>query len=161
MKKMALIVTCFLALFLATGTLYAQPKFKGEGRWGEKQDRMAKELNLTQEQQSQLQENRKAQYEQRVGLYKAIKEKEMKLREALTNPAVTRGSVEGLANEIKSLQAQLIDARMNSIFTAKEVLTPEQFAKFQAMTEEHQGSRRGRFSNWIEKMRDFKHSNRR
>ena len=59
--------------------------------------------------------------------------------------------IEPLANEIKSLQAQLIDSRINGIFAVKEILTPEQFAKFQQMAEKWQKERKGNFRNWREK----------
>jgi Spy/CpxP family protein refolding chaperone len=69
----------------------------------------------------------------------------------MKNPAVTVASVQPLVNEIKSLQTQIIDGRISGIFAVKEILTPEQFAKFQQTTEKWQKNKKGRFHNWREK----------
>jgi Spy/CpxP family protein refolding chaperone len=143
MKNIKLSVCTLAVIFLATGTLYAQQPGQMPKRGKEMKAQIAKELNLTPEQEKKLEENRKVQREQMANLLKALKEKQEKLQEALNNPAAKKTTVEPLASEIKSLQAQLFDARISGIFAVKEILTPEQFAKFQQMAEKSKEARAG------------------
>ena len=149
MKNRRIVGISLAVLLLATGTLYAQHPGKREGGY-EGKGRMFKELNLTEEQQGQLEQNRKAQRQEMQKLHEAMKAKHAALQEALKNPAVTREDVQPIANEIKSLQAQLIDARINGIFAVKEILTPEQFVQFQQKAEKRQGGRKNRLQKWFE-----------
>ena len=151
MKKTKSIIIGLALVFLTVSVVYAQWQGQGQERGSGPKERIFKELNLTQQQKEKLEENRKAQREKMMKLHTAIKEKQAKLQEALKNPAVTRAIIEPLVNEIKSLQTQLIDHRINGIFAVKEILTPEQFAKFQQMTEKRQENRKWRFQNWREK----------
>ncbi|MFH0827068.1 MAG: periplasmic heavy metal sensor [Candidatus Omnitrophota bacterium] len=151
MKKMRWIGIGLVALLFTAGTLYAQPSDKEGKACDEPKGRMFKELNLTQEQQSRLEQNRQTQQQEMKRLHEVVKEKHTKLQESLKNPSVTREGVQPLANEIKSLQAQLIDSRINGIFAVKEILTPEQFARFQEMAEKRQEHRKGRFLKWRER----------
>ncbi|KPK97532.1 MAG: hypothetical protein AMJ95_08680 [Omnitrophica WOR_2 bacterium SM23_72] len=151
MKKMGFAVISLAVFLLMTGTLYAQPpREKGRPYAGPK-DRIIQELNLSPEQQSRLEENRKAQRQEMKRLHDAVKEKNTKLREALKNPGVTREGVQPLTNELKSLQAQLIDSRINGILAVKEILTPEQFSRFNEMMEKRSRPRKTRFLKWCEK----------
>ncbi|MFH1458074.1 MAG: periplasmic heavy metal sensor [Candidatus Omnitrophota bacterium] len=160
MKNMRFVGMGLAVLFLSAGTLYAQPPDKEEGTCDGPKGRMFKELNLTQEQQSRLEQNRKAQRIEMKKLHEAVNEKHAKLQEALKNPSVTRELVQPLADEIKFLQAQLIDHRMNGIFAAKEILTREQFAKFQEKTEKRKEGKKGRFFNWCERFKKGKEPSR-
>ena len=135
-------------VFLMVSAGYAETQSECQQRGDRHKGRIFKELNLTQEQQKKLEENQKAQREEMTKLRSAIKEKQAKLQEELKNIAVTRAAVEPLVNEIKSLQAQLIELRIKGIFTVKKILTPEQFAKFQQMMEKRGEGRKGRFKNW-------------
>jgi len=148
MRKIKLIIIGLAVVFLTTSTLYAQSQGQMQKRGDEYRGGITKELNLTPEQQDKLAVNRKAQREEVAKLLAAIREKQVKLGEELKNPAVTRAAIEPLANEIKALQAQLIDCRINGIFVVKQILSPEQFAKFGQMTEKRQENRKGRFYNW-------------
>jgi Spy/CpxP family protein refolding chaperone len=151
MKKTKSVIIGLVAVFLMVNMVYAQEQSGYKQRGKGLKDYLAKELNLTQEQQQKLAENRKAQGEEMKKLHETIKEKQEKLQEELKSPAVTRAAVEPLVNEIKSLQVQLIDSRIGGIFAVKEILTPEQFAQFQSMSEKRQEKRKGRFENWREK----------
>jgi Spy/CpxP family protein refolding chaperone len=151
MKKTKLIIIGLAVVFLATGTVYAQMPGQRQKPPDEYRGRIAKELNLTQEQEVKLETNRKAQRQEVNKLLTAIKEKQAKLGEELKKPGVTRASIQVLANEIKTLQAQLIDSRINGIFAVKQILSPEQFDKFGQMTEKRQQNRKEHFSNWREK----------
>ncbi len=144
MKRIGLAGAGLALVFLAAGTLYAQPK-STEHKWDGQREEMTKELNLTPEQQAKIEENRKAGREQMMKITTALKEKQAKLQEELKNPAVTRQGVMPLVSEIKALEAQLVDRRMDGIFAVKQIMTPEQFIKFQQKVEERQKDRKERF----------------
>lgn len=148
MRNSKVIITGLAVLFLATAA-YAQTtaekmpygdsqKAGQANKGGDKKEGIMKALDLTPEQQQKLKENRQAQRETAERLHKEIREKQEKLRSALKSPDVTKAAVTPLVNEIKSIQDQLIDLRVEGIFTVKSILTPEQFAKFQEMTEKMQ-----------------------
>lgn len=139
-----------LALFFfALSAAYGQGQ-EGFKQYSEEQyGKIVKELSLAPEQQKSLEENRKAQREEMKKTRSEIKERHAQLREALKNPDVTRAAVEPLVNEIKSLQAQLIDRRIDGIFTVKAILTKEQFVKFQQLMEKQHEKRKEHFWNWF------------
>jgi len=151
MKNARSVIIGLAAVFVTVSIVCAQPQGGYQQRGGEGKENISKELNLTVEQQAKLKENRKAQRQEIEKLVKALKEKQAKLQEALKNPAVSKSTVQPLANEIKSLQAQLIDHRIDSIFAVKEILTPEQFAKFQQKTEKRKDGRKERFQKQHER----------
>ncbi|HTY45043.1 MAG TPA: periplasmic heavy metal sensor [Patescibacteria group bacterium] len=138
-------------IFLSSATVCAQTTDEASQHAAVEKSRLAKELNLTAEQQKKLEENRKTQRDELVKLLTAIKEKEVELQKALKSPEVTRASVDPLVSSLKSLQAQLIDGRISRIFTLKELLTPEQFAKFQQIAEKQQEIRKERLHDQREK----------
>jgi len=153
MKRTRVMVIGFAIVFLALSSAYAQGQEKyhqgGEG----KKEGIFKELNLTPEQKKKLEENRKAQGEERNRLREAVKEKHGKLQQELNRPDVTRAAVEPLVKELKSLDAQLVDNRINGIFAVKAILTPEQFAQFNQLMEKQMKERKGRFKDSGEKLK--------
>ena len=151
MKRIKVLVVGFAIVFFTLSAAYAQGQGKyHQGGQGDKES-IFKELNLTPEQKQKLEDNRKAQREEMAKLREAIKEKRLKLQEKLNDPAVTRSSVEPLISEIKIIQAELIDHRINGIFAVKAILTPEQFAKFNQLMEKQMKSKKGPSNNPREK----------
>jgi Spy/CpxP family protein refolding chaperone len=104
--------------------------------------RLASELNLTDAQRQKLQEGRQGRREKMQKLREAVKQKRQELKAALQNPSATRAAIEPVVAQLKALQGQLIDARVDHILTLKEILTPEQFAKMQARMKEHLQNRK-------------------
>ena len=104
---------------------------------------MEKILNLTSEQQEKLRDNRKKQEEQISRLSNQLKEKRQILQQELKKSSVTKESLAPVITELKSLQAQLIDIRIEGILAVKQLLTPEQFEQFQQIMDErlHKWSR--------------------
>jgi Spy/CpxP family protein refolding chaperone len=148
MKKIKLIIIGLAVFFLTVSSVYAETQNIGKPAGGRLRESIYKELNLTPEQQKKLEENRKAQREKTSQLRTAMQEKERALQQALKDPAVTRDKVEPLVNEIKSLQAQLIDQRVSGIFAVKEILTPEQMGKFNQFMEKRKDGKKGQFQEW-------------
>ena len=144
MKRTRVMVIGFAIVFLALSSAYAQGQEKyhqgGEG----KKEGIFKELNLTPEQKKKLEDNRKAQHQEAQKFRETLRADQEKLQAKLEDPAVTRGDVEPLVSEIKSLQAKLTDNRINGIFAVKAILTPEQFVKFNQLVEKQMKDRKGK-----------------
>lgn len=145
MKKTGLVIIGLGVFFLTVSSAYAQAQKVGKPDGGRFKESIYKELNLTPEQQKTLEANRKAQYERTSQIRATMMEKEKQLQQTLKDPAVTRAKVEPLVSEIKSLQAQLIDQRVNGIFAVKEILSPEQISKLTQLMEKRKENRKGRF----------------
>jgi len=147
MRKTKLFVGVMAIIFLmAAGVVYAQPsEGKSSVSRSNPKEAMMKELNLTPEQREKLEANHKAHEEAMKNFHQAIKEQKDKLKEVLSSPDVTRASVEPIVSQMKALQAQMIDQRINGIFAAKTILTPEQFRKFQEKVEKRFEGKKERF----------------
>lgn len=134
-------------VFLATSLLYAQGNAGAEksGKAGGRKYRKSvlKELNLTNEQGKSLEENRQGQRQRMVGIISALKAQKEKLEQVMKKDSATKAEVEPIVAEIKSLQAQLIDQRINGILAVKKILTPEQFTRFQELTQRKGGKMQG------------------
>ncbi|MDD5422664.1 MAG: periplasmic heavy metal sensor [Candidatus Omnitrophota bacterium] len=147
MKKIASVLMAIFAAFAVfTSSVYAYDKGCGSEKthMGKKWESLTKELGLTPEQDRKLEANRKAQFEKMKGFRKAMKEKGDELAKALENPAATRSSVEPIAAGMKALESQSVDQRIDGIFSVKEILTPEQFAKFNSLMEKKRLERKER-----------------
>jgi len=153
MRKMRVMVAVLAAVIFATGTVYAQEQKRfHKGEEGEK-GKIFKELNLTPEQKKKLEDNRKAQSEETAKLREAIKQAHEKLQKELNNPGITRAAVEPLVKELKSLDAKLVDHRINGIFAVKSILTPEQFVQFNQIMEKQMKERKGHSKDSREKLK--------
>jgi len=151
MKRTKLIIIGLMVMLFAASAAYTQPESKYQQHRDKQREHIFKELNLTPQQQKKLEDNRMMQRQETDKIFTALRDKQAKLHEMLKSPTVSKIAVKPLANEIKSLQAQLFDQRINGIFAVKEILTPEQFAKFQQMTRNRREGKKERFEQWREK----------
>lgn len=164
MEKAKLVIIGLAVFFFTVSSVHAQEQ--GAGMHAEKQrvgksnetrfkEGIYKELNLTPEQQQKLEENRKTHRGKTSQLRTTMMEKEKQLQQALKDPDVSNVKVEPLVNEIKSLQAQLIDQRVSGIFAVKEILTSEQISKLNQLMEKRKEGRKGRFQEWQNRGKDI------
>jgi Spy/CpxP family protein refolding chaperone len=151
MQKTRLVIIGLAGVFMMVSTVCAQPQGEHQLRGAKQRESISKELNLTPEQQKKLDQNRNAQRQEIEKLVAALKEKQVKLKETLQNPVVTKDTVQPLANEIKNLQSELVDNRIGGIIAVKEILTPEQFVKFQQIMEKQKKDMQERFGKLYEK----------
>lgn len=135
----------FLSFPLFAGGRPIEKKYFGDKKFHWR--KLAKTLGLTEEQQQKLEENNKKQRERMSELFKALKEQHDKLRNELERKDVKKEEITPIVENIKSLQAKILDQKIEGIFAVKEILTPEQFSKFQEMTgrEGRAGVRKKRF----------------
>jgi len=142
MKKIAMVVAIVVAAAFIAGSVFA---FGGcgysgkDGKDGAKKDcmkqDMKKELGLTAEQNTKLEANKAAHRTEAKAMHDAMKAKKEELRAAIAKPGATRAQVEPIVGQIKALEAQMTDKRVDGILAVKAILTPEQFAKLEAMKE--------------------------
>ena len=140
MKKLAMVLVVVVVMAFIAGSVFA---FEGCGYSGKgdkecsKKGEMKKDLGLTAEQDTKLQANKEAHRAEMKALHDAIKAKKGELNAAIGKPETTRAQVEPIANELKALEAQMTDKKLDGIFAVKAILTPEQFKKLEEMKEKH------------------------
>ncbi len=100
------------------------------GGGGQHMERMMEELDLTEDQQQKLEANREAQIVNGKKLFKGFAEKQKELADELEKESTNRSAINALAGDLKDIQGQMIDHRIDSVLAVKEILTPEQFQKF-------------------------------
>ncbi len=96
---------------------------------------MYKDLNLAEEQKKLLEENRKSHKEEARALFKDMRQKRDALRQELEKGALNMDNINQINNELKKLQAEMLDHRLAGVLEVRKILTPEQFKKFMARTE--------------------------
>ncbi len=119
-------------------------KARQDYKRGDKHEWMVEQLGLTEDQQEKMREHRRAQEEQQKALREATKAKHKELAEELQKTEMNEGRIRQLADQLKDLSGQKIDARINGILTMRDILTPEQFAQFREKVKEFRGKRRDR-----------------
>ena len=144
MKKIMAVTAAVVMVLFITGSVFA---FEGCGYSGkgdknsskgkDMRAQMKKDLGLTAEQDKELQASKEAHRAEAKALREAMKAKKEELTAAIAKPGVTKAEVEPIANQLKALEAQMTDKRIEGIFAVKAILTPEQFAKLEAMKEKH------------------------
>jgi Spy/CpxP family protein refolding chaperone len=95
------------------------------------------QLNLTEIQKKQL-ENNKIQHRAKI---KSDREQMKSYREAfqqeLMKPLLDMNKINEIHNQLKALESQMADDRLNSILTVRTILTPQQFSEFATLMHKH------------------------
>ena len=106
-------------------------------------EQLYKDLNVTEGQKKLLEENKSKHREQMKAMFNDIKEKRALVRQELQKDQLNMEKIRQINGELKSLQAQMLDYRLERILEVRKILTPEQFKKFISKIE----SRPGHFKN--------------
>ena len=143
-NTVSLFLGLMLSLFMAS-TLHAEmgmgkeKMFGDEKAWEEKVNKVYDQLNLSEEQRAQL----KAQKESHRGEMQEIREKmrakREEFRQEIQKTEFDVGKLKAINNDIKALQNQIADNRLESIIKVREILTPEQFTKFMELKDNFKG----------------------
>jgi len=134
--RVAGVIIVIMALIAGNAFAGAQASPQVQHEKGSKgKDMIAQELNLSADQQSRLDQERKANLAAMDSFRSALKEKKRELQEAIAKPETTRAQVEPILNEIKKLQSDMADKRADGVFAVKAILTPEQFTKLRSIRE--------------------------
>jgi len=89
------------------------------------------ELGLEPEQVEVLDKYREEHKGKNKQAHEDLKKLKKALQEEIAKPESNPGTIRAITSEIKQIQAALVDVRTENILKIKEVLTPEQFEKFQ------------------------------
>lgn len=133
LRLISVLAVTGIATVLFCATVFAEPPQGEETKNHRKalKEELAKELGLTEEQQAQLSETRKANQAVVKGLLESLKTARTALREELGKYDSDAAKVQSLATEVKNIEAKMIDQRIASVSKIKEILTAEQFGKMQ------------------------------
>jgi len=145
-KMRLIVVMAVISVFIA-GSVFAMGPgaCSDEGNkacFKDKKESFKKELNLTAEQDKMLTEAKTAHRTEMETLMKAVKAKREELRNAIAKPGITRQNLEPIIADMKALEAQMVDHRVNGILKVKSILSPEQFQKLEKMKEGRQKGRK-------------------
>ena len=129
-KANTLMAVIVVMLGLTVPAVYAQgaetcPK-QGKQFMAKSDARMQKlydELKLTDAQKKQLEENKSKRAEQTKGLFKQMHEKMMLVREELQKDNLDMDKIHQANDEVKKLQAQMADDRLEGILEVRKILT--------------------------------------
>jgi Spy/CpxP family protein refolding chaperone len=140
-KKKAIFAVLSVIVVVALGALamYVCPFNAGFKPHAFRQQRLYKDLGLTKEQKQSLEENKNKNKEQMKALFQNMREKTALVRQELQKEQLDMVKITQLNNELKQLQAQMLDYKLQSILEVRKILTPEQFRKFSAKMEKRAG----------------------
>ena len=146
-----LFVYALILSFLAVPAAYAAdngstPEKPGSShKWHKKAKEIYSQLNLTDQQKKQIEANKSNDKAQAKALFENIKSNRQALKQELMKPQLDMAKINDLQSQNKTLQAQMIDNRLNSILAVRNILTPEQFSKFLSLMDERH-SHKGRWN---------------
>jgi Spy/CpxP family protein refolding chaperone len=157
-KSVVLAVTAALAI--GSVTLYAQKhgdahKRGGHGKMEMLKGKIAKELNLTVDQQTKLENMWKSFKESNKATREQLQDNRKQLRELMKTDNYSKAQAEQLIKQNAELEAKLKIARLNQMDEMKKVLTAEQQAKFKELREKRFEKMKDRREN-----REMKRDNR-
>lgn len=139
-----------LALLLGAGTWAgAMPDEDGPGGGGAPRmesrfKKVAKELGLSEKQVKEIKDHKKDSMRQARRLKLELVEKRDDLRDLLEEEKLDEAKVRKLHSQMKEVQNKLADLRLDGILKVRQILTAEQFERFEGMM--RKGMRgRGRF----------------
>lgn len=141
-----------LALLLGAGTWAgAMPDEDGPGGGGPPRmearfKKVAKELGLSEKQIKELKDHKKDTMRQSRRLKLELVEKRDDLRDLLEEEKLDEAKVRKLHSQMKEVQNKLADLRLDGILKVRQILTAEQFEKFEGLM--RQRMQKGRFGGF-------------
>ena len=140
-RKLKIIIFLAIgALMLAASLVYASsdsPERRPQNENEFKEDMNARRkqlyegLGLTEGQKKLLEENRKKSRGREEVLFKEMRGKMEMIRRELQNETLNMEVIYRINNDLKQIQAQMLDDRLEGILEVRKILTPEQFKKFE------------------------------
>ena len=140
----ALLIIAALAISPPAG--YASSSDDSRPQEGKAQDgkmeagrqELYKDLNLSDAQKKLLGENKRKHREEMKSLFSQMKEKREAIRRELQKNELSIGKIAQINNELKILDAQMLDHKLEGILEVRKILTPEQFRKFMTKMSQRQ-----------------------
>lgn len=145
-KQLGVFMSIILGiLFFPAFSAFAQDR---EGRefdkkgWEEKVNQMYDKLDLSEEQRQALKEHKQGHREEMKSLKSEIQAKREALQAEMQKGDFSADKVKAINDELKTLQNKMSDQRLEGILEVREILTPEQFSKFNELKESHHDQRK-------------------
>lgn len=143
MKQITTTVLLIASLTFALSAQPGQGKGQGRGGYGEPGARIAQELNLTEKQQQDLKELRDAHRELQKPAREEMRTVHQELNQLLKAEKVDTRAVKATIKKGADLTSQKLQQHVDYQLKVKEIMTPEQFAKYLDLREERMENRRG------------------
>jgi len=118
-------------------------RMEGPGRWDPFEG-----IDLTAEQRDKLKAHREANMKNMKEIRQQMKEEKDALKDEFGKDVIDDARIAKIASELKKLSAQMVDQRINSILSLREILTPVQFQKMHARMEEKMSKRGEKGRGW-------------
>ncbi len=126
-----------VAVMLLSTNVYSQPQGDSFNRSDEMRKKMKakmlevfKQLDLSPEQEKQLNIHRKRHREQGKEIHTSIRAKREAMKEELQKQALDMEKINKIHSEMKSMHSKKADHRLEGILEVRKILTTEQFVKF-------------------------------
>ena len=116
------------------------------GQFHKNKERFMKELNLTPEQKQKLQDQRESQRQASQAVREQLRAKMQELHAEIGKPQTDPTRIKDLVADITTLKGKMFSSRVDGILATKEILTSEQFAKFQERRKE--GGKKAKYGEW-------------
>ncbi len=128
-------------LFAALSLAHAEnPGVNGSSqKWhsGQRAQEIYSQLNLTDEQKKRLEANKQQHRAKMQSAHQGIKADKEALKGELMKSQLDMPKINQIHDQIKSLQNQMEDEKLNSIIAVRAILTPEQYLKFVNLMHKH------------------------
>jgi Spy/CpxP family protein refolding chaperone len=133
--KTALLLTLTLALALP---MFAQPKH-GSPKNRAGQQAMLTKLDLTAEQEQQMQDLRFAQAKRSIDLRAELQQEHLKLRQLRQADEPNKKKLYAQVEKVGAVEIKLDKARIDHMLKVQKVLTADQFKAFRSQMQHHPG----------------------
>jgi Spy/CpxP family protein refolding chaperone len=143
------LVMVVLSVFLAAGTVEAATKkpaaaggsskvelFKAEA------EKVMNEMNLPLAKKARLKVIGDEFLGRERSINTALRAKKANLKKELEKDDPSRAEADRLSGEIKALQSEQLDNRVENVFRVREILTPEQYRQFKELREKRKAGPR-------------------
>jgi Spy/CpxP family protein refolding chaperone len=143
MTKFKKVLFGFFGLYILAALSLARAENPGvdgpSQKWhsGQRIQEIYGQLNLTDDQKKQLEVNKQQHLAKIQNARREMKADKEMLKEELMKPRLDMPKINQIHGQIKSLQNQMEDDKLNSILTVRAILTPEQFLKFVNLMHRH------------------------
>ncbi|MBT3877909.1 MAG: periplasmic heavy metal sensor [Candidatus Scalindua sp.] len=147
--KQVLYSVGIVGAMLLTSNVYSQPKGNNTNRHDQMREEMKakmqevfKQLDLSPEQEEQLQAHRKNHRGQTGEFREILKAKRETLKNELQKEELNMEEIYKIHNELKGLHSKKADHRLEGILEVRKILTAEQFRKFCELRKEMRSMKR-------------------
>ena len=115
---------------------FTEKKGNYEAKKKDRIEKFAKELGLTQKQQDQLKAQKEDGKAAMEDIRTKMQQKRKELKAELEKDVVDNAKIDSIINDTTALTTQMLRNKVNQMLATKQILTPEQFKKFQEKMEE-------------------------